>query len=117
MSEKAAFSKGNKRASVFKDEAEVFKLLPAEEVVVEVRMGIGNKASFCIVGNIADVEGMVMGVCVEVDVIDDLEAWNFPFRSKFCESAECACKQLIHLGSRVQSVEKCPTAAHLEHVS
>ncbi|GFT33203.1 hypothetical protein TNCV_4598791 [Trichonephila clavipes] len=50
---------GNKRVSVFKDEDEVFKLLPVKEVVVEVRMGIGNKASFCIVGNIADVEGMV----------------------------------------------------------
>ncbi|GFW75941.1 hypothetical protein TNCV_3247061 [Trichonephila clavipes] len=36
---------------------------------------------------------------------------------KSFESAECACKQLIHLGSRVQSVEKCPTAAHLEHAS
>ncbi|GFU28293.1 hypothetical protein TNCV_99671 [Trichonephila clavipes] len=50
---------GNKRVSVFKDEDEVFKLLSVKEVVVEVRMGIGNKASFCIVGNIADVEGMV----------------------------------------------------------
>ncbi|GFU64485.1 hypothetical protein TNCV_2526001 [Trichonephila clavipes] len=50
---------GNKRVSVFKDEDEVFKLLPVKEVVVELRMGIGNKASFCIVGNIADVEGMV----------------------------------------------------------
>ncbi|GFT74243.1 hypothetical protein TNCV_5034561 [Trichonephila clavipes] len=50
---------GNKRVSVFKDEDEVFKLLPVKEVVVEERMGIGNKASFCIVGNIADVEGMV----------------------------------------------------------
>ncbi|GFV06916.1 hypothetical protein TNCV_2916761 [Trichonephila clavipes] len=36
---------GNKRVSVFKDEDEVFKILPAKEVV-EVRMGIGNKAFF-----------------------------------------------------------------------
>ncbi|GFW64519.1 hypothetical protein TNCV_3513411 [Trichonephila clavipes] len=63
---------GNKRVSVFKDEDEVFKLLPVKEVVVEVRMGIGNKASFCIVGNIADVEGMVTernsGICEGVTI-------------------------------------------------
>ncbi|GFV21144.1 hypothetical protein TNCV_4267771 [Trichonephila clavipes] len=30
------------------------------------------------------------------------------------ESDEWGCKQLIHLGSRLQSVEACPTDAHLE---
>ncbi|PRD34049.1 UNVERIFIED_CONTAM: hypothetical protein NCL1_15794 [Trichonephila clavipes] len=58
-------------------------------------MSIGNKVSLCIVGNIADGEGMVME---EKDVIDDLTVWeyvcdkggainfrasNFPFWSKF----------------------------------
>ncbi|GFW36240.1 hypothetical protein TNCV_4931021 [Trichonephila clavipes] len=33
------------------------------------------------------------------------------------ESDEWGCKQLIHLGSRLQSVEACPTDAHLEQVS
>ncbi|GFU49438.1 hypothetical protein TNCV_2308101 [Trichonephila clavipes] len=62
---------GNKRVSVFKDEAQVFKLLPAEEVVVVVvRMGIGIKVSLSIVGNIADVEGMVVeGTSLDVDLV------------------------------------------------
>ncbi|GFT26077.1 hypothetical protein TNCV_2332601 [Trichonephila clavipes] len=69
---------GNKRVSVFKDEDEVFKLLPVKEVVVEVRMGIGNKASFCIVGNIADVEGgMVMeGRSLDTGILG-ICGWDF----------------------------------------
>ncbi|GFV74725.1 hypothetical protein TNCV_1039631 [Trichonephila clavipes] len=68
---------GNKRVSVFKDEAEVFKLLQAKEVVVEVRMGIGNKASFCIVGNIADVEGMVVeGTSLDIGILG-IGGWYF----------------------------------------
>ncbi|GFV53939.1 hypothetical protein TNCV_3293081 [Trichonephila clavipes] len=60
---------GNKRVSVFKDEAEV--------VVVEVRMGIGNKASFCIVGNIADVEGMGMeGKSLDIGILG-IGGWDF----------------------------------------
>ncbi|GFT30924.1 DUF5641 domain-containing protein [Trichonephila clavipes] len=52
-------------------------LLQAEEVVVEVRMGIGNKVSFCIVGNIADVEGMaVEGTSLDIGILA-IDDWDF----------------------------------------
>ncbi|GFV04831.1 hypothetical protein TNCV_5047951 [Trichonephila clavipes] len=95
------------------------------EVVVVV-MGIGNKVSLCIVGNIADVEGMevegtsldigILGVggwdsdivAVEEDVIDDLAAWEY-----VCDKG----RAINFRASKVQSVEECPTDAPLEHIS
>ncbi|GFW78944.1 hypothetical protein TNCV_3305431 [Trichonephila clavipes] len=44
----------------------------------------------------------------------DLEIFNF---GQSLESAVRNCEQLMHFRSRVQSVEECPTDAHLEHVS
>ncbi|GFT96975.1 hypothetical protein TNCV_5107671 [Trichonephila clavipes] len=53
--------------SVENDEAEVFRLLLGEVVV---GMGIGNKVSLCIVGNITDVEGMVVeGASLDIGIL------------------------------------------------
>ncbi|GFY21124.1 hypothetical protein TNCV_3991681 [Trichonephila clavipes] len=44
-----------------------------------------------------------------------LKMWKA--RGQSFESEECGCEQLTHFCSRLQSVEACPTDAHLEHVN